>query len=454
MRNIPKILIPLWSTSGRDFQIVMPVAYYLEKIKGYDVKIISIWDWYIADKYKPDLILFANTIGGHANLKFLKYLKSKGYNVISLSSEGNFREWQVEQFFWGLNQEKILHEDKNLLWSQRCLDMVVKRYPELKPQLGVSGAVGFDRYKIFPFIEKEDFLLKYNKSDYKKILCYACYTFDIVRTDDEINDLNDKIILEQIDIFKNVHMRGLYDMYLDDKQSVNNILGLLIKNNPDILYILKLHPGTIDDKNTEIKGLDAENVLVIKDEEEISNIINASDILMTFDSTTVLEAWLLNKPTIHLFPPEYDKDAGMDFKGSLIVRDYATLQHHVDELYASNVIADFENKKQIRDDIIKHIIQWDDGLNHVRVGEEIVKMIENENYIKILNDNIFTRIKLYAIHLLIKYSKYIKKLKLFNDRHYIFYQVSENEILKYKEDYYPYFHKFHRRINDAMHEKL
>ena len=454
MSVIPKILIPLWSTSGRDFQIIMPITYYLEKIKGYDVKIISIWDWYIADKYKPDLILFANTIGGYANLKFLKYLKSKGYNVISLSSEGNFREWQVDQFFWGLNKEKILYENKNLLWSQRCLDMVVKRYPELEPQLGVSGAVGFDRYKIFHFIEKEDFLLKYNRSNYKKVLCYTCYTFDIVRTNDEINNINDKVIAKQIEIFKNVHMYGHYSKFLEDKRNINNILNNLIKANPDILFILKLHPGIIDDENTEINGLDYENVLVLKYEDEISDIINVSDILMTFDSTTVLEAWLLNKPTIHLFPPEYDKDAGMDFKGSLIVRSQITLQNYIDEFFTSGTIVDFENKKQIRDDTIKQIIQWEDGLNHVRVGEEIVKMVEKGSNMKILNDNIFTRIKLYGIHLLIVCSIHVKKLKIFNKKHYIFHQVSKNEILKYKDDYYPFFYKFHRGINDDIHKKL
>lgn len=449
MNNIPKIIIPLWSTSGRDFQIIMPIVYYLEEIKGYDVKIISIWDWYITDKYKPDLVLFANTIGGHTNLKFVKYLRSKGYKIISLSSEGNFREWQVEQFFWGLNKEKILHENKNLLWSQRCLDMVIKRYPELKPQLGVSGGVGFDRYQIVPFMKKNALLSKYNKSNYQKVLCYACYTFDIVRTDDEINDMDDMIILKQIDIFKNVHMRGHYDKFLEDKQNINNILKNNIKTNPDILFILKLHPGIIDDENTEIKGLDFENVLILKYEEEISDIINASDILMVFDSTTVIEAWLLNKPTIHLFPPEYDKDASMDLEGSLIVRDQITLQNYIDEFYTSNTIVDFDAKKQMRDYIVKQIIQWDDGLNHVRVGEEIVKMVEHNCSVEIVHDNILTKIKLYGIHLLIKYSKYIKKLKIFNSKHYIFYQVSETEILKFKDDYYPLFHKFHNEIDDT-----
>lgn len=453
MRVIPKILIPLWSTSGRDFQTIMPIVYYLEEIKGYDVKIISIWDWYIAEKYKPDLILFAGIGGGNANIKFAKYLKSKGYRIVSLSPEGNFREWQVEQFFWGLNKEKILLEDENFLWSQRCLNMVVKKYPQLKPYLGVSGAVGFDRYKIFPFMDKEDFLLKYNRLNYKKVLCYACYTFDPVRTDDEINDIDDKIIAGQIEIFKNVHMYGLYDKYLEDKQNINIILKNFIKTNPDILFILKLHPGTIDDENTEIKGLDYENVLVLKSEEEISDIINASDILMAFDSTTVLEAWLLSKPTIHLFPPEYDKDAGMDLRGSLIVRDQIKLQNYIDDFFKTGTIADFDNKKQIRDYIIKQIIQWDDGLNHVRIGEEIAKIVEQSNTIKQIYDSILTRIELYGIHLLITVSKYIKMLKLFNHKHYISHQVSENEILKYKDKYYPFFNKFHSDINATINEK-
>jgi len=435
-----KVLVPLWASSGRDFQMVMPVVYYLEKVKHYNVKIISVWDWYVVDKFKPDLVLFSATEGATNNLNFAKYLKSKGYPIVSLTSEGNYRESVIEIMLWG-NKDKILYEDKKFLWSQRCLNMVLKYYPELKQKIAVSGAVGFDRYRVYSFMSKKEFLEKYNKSKYHKVIGYACWGFDLVRTEEEIKNITDRIMRNEIEKFKSRYGEN-FSNYLVAKSNISNLLKETIKNNPDILFILKLHPGTLDDDNTEIKGLDFENVLVLKYEEEIADIINSCDIWTVFDSTTTFEAWLLNKSTIHLFPPAFNKDASTDFKGSVIATDCKTLQNYIDEYYTSSKIKDFEDKKSARKKIVEQIIQWDDGLNHVRVGEEIVKMIERKEP-KILKDSIPTRIKLFGIHLMKKYSKYLKNMGVLNKINFVFYQVSDEDIQKFKKDYYPCLDNFH-----------
>lgn len=454
VEKIRKIIIPLWSTNGRDFQIIMPIVYFLEKIKGYEVTIISVWDWFIVDRLKPDLVLFANTIGGNANVKFLKYLKSKGYKVVSLVSEGNFMEKDIEIFVWGLNKEKILHEDMTFFWSYRCLNMTLKYYPELKTKIKVCGAIGFDRYEIYSFMKKKDFLVKYDKSKYRKVIGYACWVFDLIRTDKEIENINNKILLKEIGEYRSNVWKENYENYISMKFKINETLKNSIKNNPDILFILKLHPGTLDNSNTEIKGLNADNVLTLKYEEEISDIINVCDIWTAFDSTTAIEAWLLNKPTINLFPPDFEDDRALNFNGSICVYNYEDFQKYIDEYYVDGSIKDFESLDSHRKNVIEQVIQWDDGLNHVRVGREITKIIEQSNQSRILKDTIKTRFKLYGIHLLIKYSKYLKKLSVFNNKHYIFYQASKDEILEYKEKYYPYFHKFYDDNYNVIHEQL
>jgi len=350
---IPKIIIPLWSSSGRDFQIVMPIVYYLEKVKHYDVNIISIWDWYVVDAFKPDLILFANTIGGSINFKFLKYLKSKGYKVISLVSEGNFIEKNIQQFVWGWNKDKILYEDANFLWSHRCRDMLLKYYPELKSKLAVSGAVGFDRYKIYHFMSINDLSKKYHLSHYNKIIGYACWGFDVIRTNEEIKDIKNNSIKYRIEFFKDRFGIDKYKKYLTIKSKINDTLKNVIENNSDALFILKLHPGTLDDENTEIKDLDYPNVLILKYEEDIADIINVCDIWMGFDSTTALEAWLLNMPTINLFPPDFEEERALNFEGSASVNDYETLQRYIDEYYSNGKIQDFEDISKIRNQIVK-----------------------------------------------------------------------------------------------------
>lgn len=442
-----KVLIALWSTIGRDFQMIMPIVYYFEKIKHYDIRIISIWDWYVVDHFKPDVILFANTIGGRINFRFLKYLKSKGYRVVSLVSEGNYTIDNIKQFVWGWNNDMILYEDMNFLWSQRCLDMVLKYFPELEPKLTVSGAVGFDRYKIYNFMGKNDFLEKYHLSKYNKIIGYACWAFDIIKTDDEIEKIKNKGLKDRIQSFQDRLCADNYAKYLTIKSNVNKILKDTIENKPDILFILKLHPGTLDDENTEIKDLNYPNVLILKNEEEIADIINVCDIWMGFNSTTALEAWLLNKPTINIYPPNFEEDRVINLQGSISLYNSEDLHNYIDEYYSNEFIQDFEEKRPNRETIIEQIIQWDDGLNHIRVGEKIAKMIENSEKSNILKDNPLTRIRLYLIHLLIKYSKYLKRTGLFNDKNYISYQVSEEDIQKFRYSYYPDLDKFHGEIS-------
>jgi len=75
-----------------------------------------------------------------------------------------------------------------------------------------------------------------------------------------------------------------------------------------------------------------------------------------------------------------------------------------------------------------------------------VDLIEHDEKHEILKDKLLTRIKLYGIHLLIKYSKYIKKIKIFNNKNYISYQVSESEINKFENTYYPDLDEFHDGI--------
>ena len=443
-----KVLIPLWSSSGRDFQIVMPIVYYLEKIKHYNVSIISIWDWYVIDISEPDLIFFANNVVGSTNFKLLKYLKSKGYKVISLVSEGNYIEKNIHEFVWGWNKDMILYEDMNLLWSHRCLDMVLKYFPELESKLAVCGAVGFDRYKIYNFTEKNVFLKKYHLSKYTKIIGYACWAFDTVRTDEEIKYIKNLGLKCRIESFKDQLSADKYAKYHYLKSNVNKILKEAIENNPEKLFILKLHPGTLDDENTEIKGLNYSNVLILKKEEEIADIINVCDMWMGFDSTTALEAWLLNKPTINICPPDFEEDRAVNFEGSLSVYNSEELQKYLDEYYLHETIHDFEIKRLNRNTIIEQIIQWDDGLNHVRAGEIITNLVENTEKSNILEDNILKKIELYLIHLLIKYSKYLKKTRLFNVKNYISYQVSEEDIQKFRYSNYPDLDRFHAEISE------
>ena len=57
-------------------------------------------------------------------------------------------------------------------------------YPQLTNRIFVSGSVGFDTYKIISEINNTDFLKKYKKENYKKIIGIGCWDFGILEETD------------------------------------------------------------------------------------------------------------------------------------------------------------------------------------------------------------------------------------------------------------------------------
>lgn len=122
--------------------------------------------------------------------------------------------------------------------------MALKAFPFISSTYRISGAVGFDKYKIY---NNE----KINLKNYKKIIGYAGFDFHNIINKKEhfISQLGEEkfnIILSWIHI-------------------ANQILLNLIKNNQDILFLLKPHPDDGDKFPLELKGvLDFKNVKIIE----------------------------------------------------------------------------------------------------------------------------------------------------------------------------------------------
>ena len=145
-------------------------------------------------------------------------------------------------------------------------------------------------------INNTDFLKKYKKENYKKIIGIGCWDFGILEETDHRyvwsrNQFGDEAIKK----LKN------------DKIDFNLILKKIIINNPSILFLLKKHPGVLNGNTASgIEGLELfENVLIIKDEEPIIDCILISDFWLSYESTTALEAWLLDKQTCLLNPNSF-----------------------------------------------------------------------------------------------------------------------------------------------------
>lgn len=363
-----------WSSKGRDIDIVEPVLYWLEKKYKLKVARCCISDYFIEIiRYRPKAILLSNGGGGEINVEVVKLAAMLGISVITLVSEGDYvneGKCEIESFFWGLNKERKLYSNLNLQWSTRCLNLIHTNIENsAKWNIQVSGATGFDRYKFLRFLDKKTFLKKYAKEQYSKIVGIAAWGFDLL--------LSDKYNYVHTGEYAELFSATMLNFHRKSLGKIKEIYDKIITENPDVLFILKHHPGMIEEALTEFSDLQQyENVLIIKKfDENISDVINVSDLWIGYETTTCLEAWLLGKKTLLINPLCWELPRSMIANGSPIYKKYEEVQGVFNSFFEKNKFVEFDEKDIERKKIIKDIIEWDDGKNHIRAGELIYQEI-------------------------------------------------------------------------------
>lgn len=357
------------SYPARDRNMSSLVSNYL-RYQGYSVVEESLFRGYeMIEKHNPRLLFIANGIGAPANFNIVKYASLKGLKVVTMVSEGNYLETPeaVETFLWGWNKDRYMYEDVNIHWSTRTQNLAISQYPSIKGKIKVSGGCGFDIYKIRPNKSKKEFLKLYSKEKYEKTIGVGCWDFGYCRPDTPLSIFNkDEEIVKRFN---------------QDRDLFNRVLLNIIKSNPSILFILKEHPG--NRRGHDMSGIDGteelDNVLILK-YDSIIDTIAASDIWLTYESTTVLEAWMLGKQTCLLNPTGIDFPRANVYLGSPNYPNEEALQNAIDLYYSTGELPGFNDHRTAADrkKVIKDTIQWDDGLNHVRAGNEIIRVLESK----------------------------------------------------------------------------
>jgi surface carbohydrate biosynthesis protein len=368
-----KILCFTDNDSGRDVEMLLPLRYFAEKFLNCSFTHAFVYDVYAIYKEKPDLVLMANTVGSPLYFEISRYAAQQGVKVFALTSEGNFRTDGTFNY-WGYNTDKIFYQEYICLWSERTRDFLVSLHPELKDKIVLTGGTGFDRYKIYDFLSKEQYFKLKKISPYKKVIGYAGWAFGKL--------YNKQGLEELLFFFKYDHSRLKW--LEEQRMHVENMLRNLIEDNPDTLFILKKHPN---ENNPSIltEGLNEmnrltgyPNVLYIRDEDNIHDLIHVSDIWLGFESTTAIEAWMMGKQTMLLNEdPDFNRDR--IYKGSVIVRNYPELKNVLDEFYRTGDLPSFfsPEKEKERAAIISETIGYGDGLNHVRAAYYLQKTLES-----------------------------------------------------------------------------
>ncbi|WMN06396.1 hypothetical protein QYS48_32445 [Marivirga arenosa] len=354
---------------------MLPVLHGLETAVACELQILFIWDIYKIEIEKPDLIILPNAKGHHMYFEIAKYAYQSDIKVFALESEGNFRT-DGSFPYWGYNKDQFFYQDWVTAWSPRTLKYIKNIAPaEQKDKVVLTGATGFDRYVFGKFISKNEFLKKYNKEKYSKIIGYAGWAFG------KIHSAHKKEALTHIfpdDIQKRYEWVEKYRLF------VRNILKQAIENNPDVLFLFKRHPKEAfesdlsEGPNEMNELLNYDNVLYFRQDEQIHDLINVSDFWMGFETTTALEAWMLGKQTI-LINDDTDFPRNNLHIGSPKISSYPKLQEIINEYYKKQDIEIFNQPefKKNRELLVSDTIGYADGKNHLRVLYFLLKTFDS-----------------------------------------------------------------------------
>lgn len=432
---------------GRDVEILLPVAYTMERYFDCEVIYAFIWDMYLMRRLKPYGVLLPNAKGHHMYFEIAKYAYKNHIQVFALESEGHFRTDGTFPY-WGYNTDHFFYQEWVTCWSDRTRQFIrsIARN-EQKNKIVLTGGVGFDRYPICNFEPRKKFLARFNKEKYQRIIGYAGWGFGKIYSAHK-NIAHTHIFPED----KNKRWQWIEGQ----RKHVRDALRFVIEHNPETLFIFKRHPkesfesDTYEGPNEMNELLDYENVLYFRQEEDIHNLINVSHLWLGFETTTTLEAWLMGKTTI-LINSEEDFPRNNLHLGSPKVKTADELQRCILEYFETGTLKDFEDDhlKAARHKLVSDTIGYSDGLNHLRAVYYFSKSLNKPHSTRTPKLNL-RHLRLYY---LMHWGKYFyrkaifEKLPYFRKTIYVFESMNLDDLESRKDEYYESLDRFYAEKN-------
>jgi hypothetical protein len=353
-----------WSSSGRDREVASAICDTLRR-RGYSVVEECIFNYrYHLLRHRPRLLYVADPTGARINHEVSLFADRMGIPSVCVDAEGDYLDDKVDEMFWGHITDKKLRQRLKLQWSVRARTSALAVAPDLGDRLKVTGAVGFDRYRLYQFATKDDWRRKY-RFDHPRVVGVAGWTFDYLSIPAER--------AARVQLFG----RETVERFERDRDALRAILGDLIRRRPETMFVLRQHPGVIDFEATEFAGLERnDNVLVIKDEETVSDSISACDVWMAYDSTTCTEAWMLGKPTLFVNPSGGDFSRSANYRGTPVFETLEGVEEALSEHEDTGRISAFDALEDVREKLLADMVQWVDGRNHLRAAHYIERLLE------------------------------------------------------------------------------
>ncbi len=427
-----------WPNSERDLNISIPVLVHLKKQFNYTVTSKNIFNGlYYLKKYKPKTLLLSNAIGAEINYIVSKYAYLSGIQVITLTSEGNFEKNHMSSFIWGWNKEHKFYHHLQNIWSERALKLAIDHTPEFESISFVGGGTGFDKYKLLPKYQQSDFHKDYPETKkYKSIVGITTYgLYEHLKNAEYVKEHK---IAER-------HGQNQVEMYQKDFHTLKKAYSQVVSENPETLFILRTHPLSKTIKDTEFEEcINLPNVFFSipgnKDLNTFNNNLSVIDCValsslwIAYESTTIMEAWLLEKPTTVFNPTTFDFKREANYKGCTKVSTIEALSKNIKETVSGIENKEFKALEATREQIIKDTIGFADGKNHIRVAQRINKHLTSQKEQIITTENIPS--KLMWKHFINFIKQKSKLYQMYNPHVLKVYKQNDKAIFeKYYKDY-------------------
>lgn len=372
-----KILCLHDSDSGRDIQVLAPILYCLKEFRDCEIIHGYIFDMYLIAHKKPDLVLLANAVGSREHFFICRDCHKRNIPVFALTAEGNVPEaYYTKGNDWGWNTDKVIYHELLCFWSNRTMDIFKKVNPNIDAsKLVLTGATGFDIYKMVQYCKEK--ISIYNRGKYKTVVGYAGWGFGQFYSKTDLKHINK--------IYQGVEFSDYVKWGKEKKEEVLSILEYAVVNNPDVLFILKKHPkehapSLVVEPENEMSSLEKyPNVIYLKTlATNMSDLIRECDLWTCFESTTVMEAWLLGIDTVNILPQHDTRISTHIASGSSVAIDALQFDDYIRRIKQTKVVSEVETIKK-REDIIKYSIGYSDGYNHLRALHYIENILSTAN---------------------------------------------------------------------------
>ena len=262
-------------------------------------------------EFAPDIIV-THTVRADIATKVLSVMKlATGAVLIPMTVEGYYDMDNVHKVISmvGANACPIDLIDYHIMWGEKAKEKEGEQLLRLHKitsidKIKVFGYIFYEKQKVLAYAKECDYYSIFAewRKKYKRII--ACITGfaraeetmeDIYRSEPFTDNEGSEQYKKEVSFFEKllVFIREYRSKYIED-------IVQFAHTHPHIGIVVKLHPAEINAKNMQYYSIlrHHENILLIDREFPISAILEEAQMLVHYGSTTALEAYVYEVPTI------------------------------------------------------------------------------------------------------------------------------------------------------------